>query len=96
MMMTRHPSYLPLELMGCGSLVITNRNPDTSWLLKDNENCLLADLSPSSLAERIEDGLRDSALRAKVTRNASALVEERFRDWNGEMEKVYQYMVGQC
>ena len=34
MMFTNHPSYLPLELMASGCLVITNANPATSRLLK--------------------------------------------------------------
>src|ERR1035441_8673683 len=52
-MKTRHPSYLPLELMACGAAVVTNRNPYTGWLLRDGENCVLAETSPSALAESL-------------------------------------------
>jgi glycosyltransferase involved in cell wall biosynthesis len=51
MMFTRHPSYLPLELMASGSLVVTNTNPATRWLLQDGENCRLAEASATSLAD---------------------------------------------
>jgi cellulose synthase/poly-beta-1,6-N-acetylglucosamine synthase-like glycosyltransferase/glycosyltransferase involved in cell wall biosynthesis/2-polyprenyl-3-methyl-5-hydroxy-6-metoxy-1,4-benzoquinol methylase len=92
MMMTRHPSYIPMELMGCGTLVITNRNPDTTWLLKDEENCLLAELSPRGLAERIEEGLKDVERRRRITENARRLVQSNFSRWDDQVEKIYRYM----
>ena len=49
MMMTKHPSYLPFELMACGAIVVTNFNPANTWLLKDGENCLLSAPSASCL-----------------------------------------------
>ena len=54
LMFTRHPSYLPLELMASGCLVVTNRNPATQWLLRDRENCLLAQSSATCLAAALE------------------------------------------
>jgi len=38
---TEQPSYLPLELMVCGCLVLTSYDPATTWFLKDCINCLL-------------------------------------------------------
>lgn len=96
LMMTRHMSYLPLELMACGSLVITNSNPDTAWLLKDSENCLLSDLSPTGIADTIEAGLRDSASRRRITAAASEMVAGRFSRWDEQIEKIYQYLLRVC
>jgi O-antigen biosynthesis protein len=96
MMMTRHPSYLPLELMACGSLVVTNRNPDTAWLLKDGENCLLADPSPTSLTERVIEGLKDLELRRRITARAKEEVNASYNDWNNPIDKIYKYMVSKC
>ncbi|MBI2715626.1 MAG: glycosyltransferase family 4 protein [Rhizobiales bacterium] len=53
MMMTKHPSYLPLELMACGCLVVANDNPANAWLLKGGTNCLLAPPSISAIAETL-------------------------------------------
>ena len=96
LMMTRHPSYLPLELMACGSLVITNKNPDTSWLLQDGSNCLLADLSASSVAERVAEGLRNTELRRTVTANASGLVGRSYSSWDDSIDHIYRYILGLC
>jgi glycosyltransferase involved in cell wall biosynthesis len=94
-MKTRHPSYLPLELMACGAAVVTNRNPYTGWLLRDGENCVLAETSPSALAESLEEVLRDAALRARLG-EASAEVVGRYSDWAAQAEKIYQFMVAEC
>ena len=96
LMMTCHPSYLPFELMACGALVITNSNPYNSWLLKDRENCLLAETSPTALADALEEGLRNHALRETLVANAARMIEERYSDWDAHMEKIYRYMVENC
>ncbi len=94
MMMTRHPSYLPLELMASGALVIANRNPDTAWLLKDGENCLLCETTPYDLADRIEEGFRNVALRSRVTGQAREMAGRQYSSWDAEIDQVMQYMRG--
>ena len=94
-MKTRHPSYLPLELMACGAAVVTNRNPYTGWVLRDGENCILAETSPSALAESLEEVLRNTALRARLA-EASGEVVGRYSDWAAQAEKIYQFMVAEC
>jgi glycosyltransferase involved in cell wall biosynthesis len=92
MMFTRHPSYLPFEFMASGCLVVSNVNASTSWLLKDGENCLLAQPSASYLADTIARGLHDHELRRRITRNALTMIRREFADWNKQSEHVYQYM----
>ena len=96
LMMTCHPSYLPFELMACGALVVTNSNPYNSWLLKDRENCLLAETSPTALADVLEEGLRNHLLRERLVENASRMIAEKYSDWDGQMEKIYRFMVEKC
>jgi GT2 family glycosyltransferase/glycosyltransferase involved in cell wall biosynthesis/2-polyprenyl-3-methyl-5-hydroxy-6-metoxy-1,4-benzoquinol methylase len=93
LMMTCHPSYLPFELMACGALVITNSNPYNSWLLKDRENCLLAETSPTALTDALEEGLRNHSLREKLVENAAEIMRRKYSDWDAQMEKIYRYMV---
>jgi glycosyltransferase involved in cell wall biosynthesis/GT2 family glycosyltransferase len=94
-MKTRHPSYLPMELMACGAAVVTNRNPYTAWLLRDRENCILAETSASAIAESLEEVLRDTALRARLA-DASSEVVGRYSDWAAEAEKIYRFMLAEC
>jgi GT2 family glycosyltransferase/glycosyltransferase involved in cell wall biosynthesis len=92
LMLTRHPSYIPLELMASGCLVVTNRNHWTEWLLHHEENCLLTEPSASCIAEAIERGLQDESLRRAITDTALRVVRDRYSDWNSEIRRVYEYV----
>ncbi len=96
MMMTAHPSYLPLELMACGALVISNRNPRTTWLLKDRVNCLLAENSATSMADAICEGLMDDELRNRLTQEALRFTTANYSRWDGQAEKAYRYICREC
>jgi glycosyltransferase involved in cell wall biosynthesis len=92
LMFTRHPSYLPFELMACGCLVVTNLNSWNSWFFQESCNCVLARSTASCLADAIEKGLRDRELRERVTKSASATISRDHSDWSVEMEHVYEFM----
>jgi len=92
MMFTRHPSYLPFELMACGCCVVSNRNPWTGWFLKDGENCLLSDASATSLADCLEESLINEDLRQKIVRSAREVIENDHQDWDREFEQLFAWM----
>jgi len=92
MMFTRHPSYLPFELMASGCLVITNINSATSWLLKDGENCLLTLPTASCIADTIARGLQNEDLRQSIVNSALNDIKTHFSDWDAQIDHVYQYM----
>lgn len=68
-MLSKHPSYQPFEFMASGMATVTNNNEDNLWLLKDGENCLLAEPSPAAMVEKIMELVDDQALRQKISRN---------------------------
>ncbi len=92
MMLTRHPSYIPLELMACGCVAVTNVNKWTSWLLKDGENCLLAPATVSGIAETVESALADEGLRESIRAKALTMVRNEYLDWSSEAEHVFRYL----
>ena len=92
LMLTRHPSYLPFEMMASKCLTVTNENAWTSWLLKDGENCLLTPATATAITDTIERGLCDYRLREAITDRAFEGVVSRHADWASEMEKVYRYL----
>jgi O-antigen biosynthesis protein len=55
-------SLLPVEVMACGCPVVSNAGPNVDWLLS-NQNCLLADATPESIAENLVRLLKDTDLR---------------------------------
>ncbi len=92
MMLTRHPSYIPLELMACGCVPVTNVNTWTSWLLKDGENCLLAPATASGIAGTVERALLDAPLREKIRATALGMVRSEYLDWSTEAEHIFEYL----
>jgi glycosyltransferase involved in cell wall biosynthesis len=92
MMFTRHPSYLPFELMASGSLVISNKNPATSWFLKDGENCRLSDVSATCLARVLEESLLDTDANMRITSFALNQIKDEFYDWGQQFEKIFRFM----
>jgi glycosyltransferase involved in cell wall biosynthesis len=90
--MSKHPSYLPLELMASGALVVSNVNRYGSWLLKDGENCIIAEPTAESLCDALVTALTDDALRARLTANAVADIQANRSDWPTKIDGVYAYM----
>jgi glycosyltransferase involved in cell wall biosynthesis len=88
-MATRHPSYLPFELMACGAVTITNRSRYTDWLLKDGENAFLFEMSRSSVSETIISAVRDPSARAKISATASTLVQSKYNDWDRSCGSIH-------
>lgn len=93
MMYTRHPSYLPFELMACGATVVANRNPANEWFLRDGVNCRLAHSTASSVADTIEAALvsweDDARLRAAARQDIATLAG---RGWPAEFDDLLSFM----
>ncbi len=86
-MLTRHPSYQPLEFMASGMATVSNRNPHTAWLLRHEVNSLLADPLPALVAGEIERLVEDPELRGRLAGAGRAEVAD--RRWEDELERVW-------
>jgi glycosyltransferase involved in cell wall biosynthesis len=91
-MLTRHPSYLPLELMASGAATVSNRNPHTEWLLRHEDNALLAEPFPSLVADQVGRLVEDRELREAIVQ--AGLREVRARRWENELERVWGALTG--
>lgn len=87
-MLSRHPSYQPLEFMASGMATVTNRNEDNLWLLRDGENCLLSEPSPAAMAERVGELVCDDRLRMSIARKGHEEVSR--RSWDSEIDGVWR------
>ncbi len=94
LMFTRHPSYIPLQLMASGCIVVSNWNPATSWLMQDGVNCFLAKPSPSCLAEVMERAITNVAERRTIRANALKIVHDRYSNWDQQIDKIFEFMSG--
>jgi glycosyltransferase involved in cell wall biosynthesis len=87
-MLTRHPSYQPLEWMASGVATVTNHNPATAWLLRDGENAILTRPLPALVADAVVGLVEDPALRARIVAGGRATVAA--LDWEPELDRVWQ------
>ena len=86
-MATRHPSYLPFELMASGAAVVTNRNAHTTWLLKDGENAALFDLTRSDIVRAVESLMQDQVLLDRITAGGLATIRDGHADWDQHLRR---------
>ncbi|MFN3884813.1 MAG: glycosyltransferase family 4 protein [Rhodocyclaceae bacterium] len=82
-------SLLPLELMACGTPVVSNRGPWVEWLLDDTV-AELADATPTGLADALCRVLEDEARRRWLRENGLALA--RATSWEAEGDKLAQIL----
>lgn len=93
MMMTKHPSYLPFELMACGAIVVTNFNQANTWLLKDGENCLLSAPSASCLAATLSYALDHYDELAPLRQRAANDIFDDAGDWDSSLGEVVKFIL---
>lgn len=93
MMYTRHPSYLPYEMMACGCCVVSNYNAYTTWFLKDGKNSVVCEPSASSIAEAIEKILLDGDMRKKISEYAASQILDNNPQWDESLEKVAKFVL---
>lgn len=94
MMMTRHPSYLPFEFMACGGLLVSNDNRANRWLLRNEENCLLAPSSAPAIADRLAWAV-DHYDDLFVVRHAGwEAIRRNHSDWDGAFADVWSFIEG--
>jgi glycosyltransferase involved in cell wall biosynthesis len=89
---SKHPSYLPLELMACGVPVVAFDNPWGHWILRDGENSLLAKRTVDSLADRLVTLCQDAELRRRLSANGLADIAARHSDWDRALSGIYGYL----
>jgi glycosyltransferase involved in cell wall biosynthesis len=78
-------SLLPLEMMACGCVVVSNRGPNVEWLL-NNDIALLAEPQLDALVAGLEKAVYDEAYRKGIA--ANALQKAEATNWDREGSKV--------
>jgi GT2 family glycosyltransferase/glycosyltransferase involved in cell wall biosynthesis len=89
---SKHPSYLPLELMACGVPVVAFDNPWGHWILRDEENSLLAKRTADHLADQLERLCTDQELRERLSGQALRDIASSHGDWDATLAPIYDYL----
>jgi len=89
---SKHPSYLPLELMACGVPVVAFDNPWGHWILRDGENALLAKRTVDHLVDQLDRLCTDYELRRRLREQALSDIAAGHASWERALEPVYGYL----
>jgi GT2 family glycosyltransferase len=89
---SRHPSYLPLELMACGVPMVAPDSEWFKWLFQDGENSALAMRTFDGIVENLDELIRDKAKRTKLAANALSTIDSGHSSWDAAMAGIYDYM----
>lgn len=90
MMLTPHPSLLPLEMMASGTATVQNYNTNNTWLLKHGVNCLLTEPTITCICEKFEQLMHDPSLRSHLAANGLKTISQ--YSWEIEMDKVFNFI----
>lgn len=91
MQISRHPSYLPLELMASGVPMVSPDSEWFKWLFKDGENSVTVMRSLDDLTEQISALVEDAERRAHLRSGALETIDARHSDWDLALSEVYSY-----
>ncbi|MFD4423046.1 glycosyltransferase [Agromyces sp. NPDC058484] len=89
---SRHPSYLPLELMACGVPMVAPDSSWFSWLFESGENSLLAMRTYEDIVEQLDRLVRDSSFRKRLSEGALATIDASHSSWDAALSDVYEYL----
>ena len=92
LMLTRHPSYLPFELMSCAAVPVVNVNPANTWLLQHQKNALMVEPSPSLLSDALQSLAEGHDFRERLSQEGARLV--RSFTWDDQIDRVLRFMNG--
>ncbi|HEY0184690.1 MAG TPA: glycosyltransferase family 4 protein [Rhodopila sp.] len=85
---SRNPSIVMLELMACGTPVVTIRNHHHTWLPAGSDVAFECDASRSEIANTAMTVLQDAPLRQAHVSRGLAVIAERFSDWTPTCARI--------
>ncbi|BBM44018.1 glycosyltransferase [Leptotrichia trevisanii] len=80
-------SLVPLEVMACKTLAVSNRGENAEWLLND-ENSILTDADPIDIAEKLYEVTINKEKREKIAEQGYNFAIK--TSWEESGEKVYK------
>ena len=89
---SRHPSYIPLELMACGAPSVAFDSPDFTWLLRDGQNALLTERTVDGLTDALERLVVDTELRQRLSEQGLRDIAAHHSSWEKALAGIYPFM----
>ena len=90
--LSAHPSYLPLELMACGTPVVAFDNPAGDWILHHEQNSLRCPRTVDGLADALLRLATDGAMRQRLGEQGLADIAARHGDWTAALSGIHAFL----
>lgn len=97
LMFSEHPGVFALEMMASSCPVVVNKHDNNSWneLYIDEETCLVAEPSVSSVSAALERIITDVNLRKKLIKNGQSLARHYHeKDYKRQAVQAVQFIKG--
>lgn len=91
MQISRHPSYLPLELMSSGVTMVAPDSEWFNWIFENEENSLTVMRSLDDVVEKLDTLVRDAELRKRLRANGLETIAKNHSDWDVALDGIYDY-----
>jgi O-antigen biosynthesis protein len=88
---SRHPSYLPLEIMASGATMVAPDSKFFKWLFTE-ENSNQAMRTVDDIVEQLDALIRDPELRRRKQAAAVATIDAGHASWEDALSGIYDYM----
>lgn len=92
MQISRHPSYLPLELMSSGVPMVAPDSEWFDWIFETGENSLTVMRTLDDVVEKLDTLVRDAKLRSTLRTGALETIARRHSDWDAALAGIYDYL----
>jgi glycosyltransferase involved in cell wall biosynthesis len=92
MQISRHPSYLPLELMASEVAIVAPASDWFRWLFDNRQNSVLSMSTVDDLVEKIDSLVRDTALRQRIAKAGAETIDRSHSDWDDALNGIYDYL----
>jgi GT2 family glycosyltransferase/glycosyltransferase involved in cell wall biosynthesis len=92
MQISRHPSYLPLELMASGVAMVAPDSEWFEWLFTNGSNSALTMRTVDDLVAKIDKLVRDQKLRQSVSSAAVSTIKKNHSSWDSALGGIFEYM----
>lgn len=88
---SRHPSYLPLEIMASGATMVAPDSKFFKWLFTD-ENSNQSMRTVDDIVAQLDALIRDAELRKRKQAAALATIDAGHASWDDALDHIYDYM----
>ncbi len=89
---SRHPSYLPLELMASGVAMVVPDSPWFRWLFQPGENARTTMMTYDEVVAGLDELVRDAETRRRIAAAGVATIDAEHSDWDAALDGIYEFL----